>query len=69
MPPGKSRSPSPRELIHRLMASFWFGSPYKSETGAMTTADKGSAVFKWVCGDVGTTIPTKFLTGRCRAAR
>ncbi len=41
--------------------------PYKSDTVAMAMpADVGVAVFKWVCGGTGTTVPGKYLPGSCR---
>ncbi len=40
--------------------------PYKNATTVLVAADTGSAIFKWVCGGTGTTIPSKFLPGSCR---
>jgi type IV pilus assembly protein PilA len=40
--------------------------PYKNATTEMAATDSGSAIFKWVCGGTGTTIPPKFLPGSCR---
>ena len=36
----------------------------QSSAGATPTV--GTAIFKWVCGGTGTTIPSKFLPGSCR---
>jgi type IV pilus assembly protein PilA len=36
------------------------------QTSAGGTIAMGSAIFKWVCGGTGTTIPPKFLPGSCR---
>ena len=40
--------------------------PFKNATTAMAVTDTGSAIFKWVCGGTGTTMPAKFLPGSCR---
>lgn len=41
--------------------------PYVSDTAAMAvSSDMGKAVYKWVCGGAGTTVPGKYLPGSCR---
>ena len=40
--------------------------PYKDASTLLTSADTGAAIFKWVCGGAGTTMPSKFLPGSCR---
>lgn len=41
--------------------------PADSSKTAMTwTTNKGQAVFQWVCGGTGTTIPKQYLPGSCR---
>ncbi len=42
--------------------------PYVNSSALMSSAMVGSnmAVFKWVCGSSGTSIPPKYLPGSCR---
>src|SRR5690606_2440450 len=41
--------------------------PYVNNNAPMTAAnDMGKGVFKWVCGDTGTTIAAKYLPGSCK---
>ena len=42
--------------------------PYSDATTKMAATDFGKAVFKWVCGDTGTTVEKKLLPGSCRGA-
>ena len=44
--------------------------PYKTDTAALTSADVGVTIFKWLCGSSTvtpkTTIDQKYLPGSCR---
>ncbi|MDF1692977.1 MAG: pilin [Zhongshania sp.] len=37
-----------------------------NKTAMTWNANKGQAVFQWVCGGTGTTIPKQYLPGSCR---
>ena len=41
--------------------------PFVDDTTALTSADVGVNIYRWVCGGAGTTILPKYLPGSCRS--